>query len=260
MGKSTVARRIHADTDLFWGPVKTDMFLPPRCYPLRLAFCRLHCRESWRNVIFVDSKLFTMRHVDTRRRPRMWQHATQSPPLTQPKTRASACLHVYGAITWEGKLSLVKVTGTTGMRKRFVKLAKGPDGKPVYHDGVCAKEFRGVLDHWAPEMKAKRSSPVVMADNAPPHTQFAKYLQTTHSIQGLKGWPAHSPDLNPIENIWGWMEKQLERRQYANLAEYEKCVKSIWDSLPLELIRKLYTTMRKRLTECIKAGGQRIKY
>ena len=44
---------------------------------------------------------------------------------------------------------------------------------------------------------------------APAHTARKVKLWMKENKVDLLPWPAQSPDLNPIESIWDWMDKQL---------------------------------------------------
>ena len=61
-------------------------------------------------------------------------------------------------------------------------------------------------------------------------------------------WPAQSPDLNPIENVWGL----LARCVYANgmvfstIDELRSCILTKWQNLKTETIQNLITGMPQR--------------
>jgi len=73
-------------------------------------------------------------------------------------------------------------------------------------------------------------------------------------------WPANSPDLNPIENLWAIVKGRVEKRQPKNIAELEQFMVEEWDSIPQYIIINLIRSMKERCQLIIDNNGERIPY
>ena len=44
-------------------------------------------------------------------------------------------------------------------------------------------------------------------------------------------WPPNSPDLSPIENVWGIIQARLDKRQFKNFEDYKSGLLEEWTYL-----------------------------
>ena len=71
-----------------------------------------------------------------------------------------------------------------------------------------------------------------------------------------------SPDMNPIEHLWDYLDRQLRQRvpPPANGQQLEEVLLDVWCRIPADVIRRLTTSMRRRVLACIDARGGHTRY
>ncbi len=62
-----------------------------------------------------------------------------------------------------------------------------------------------------------------------------------------------SPDLNPIENLWGIVKRKMRDTRPNNADDLKATVKETWASIPPQQCHKLITSMPRRIEAVIKA-------
>jgi len=73
-------------------------------------------------------------------------------------------------------------------------------------------------------------------------------------------WPARSPDLNPIENLWGILVRKVYRnnRQFETVAELKTAIEAAWMEVEPETIKNLISSMPNRIFQLISKHGNQI--
>ena len=70
-------------------------------------------------------------------------------------------------------------------------------------------------------------------------------------------WPAASPDLNPIENLWSHLKQRIRKRITARttLQDVGRIAVEEWQGIPMQRIHNLIGSMRTRYEEVVHNRG-----
>ena len=79
-------------------------------------------------------------------------------------------------------------------------------------------------------------------------------------IEQLYPWPAHSPDLNPIENAWSIVERHLETVHPTSDRGLWDAMKEAWDKIDNDQLLRLCGSLPRRLQAVKEAQGGHTKY
>ena len=97
-------------------------------------------------------------------------------------------------------------------------------------------------------------------DNAPCHK--AKSITEWFEQNNIKilQRPARSPDLNPIEDIWTVLDRKLTKEAVTSAEDLREILKELFNGLTVSNRSKLFDSIRRRCTLCIKNRGDHIPY
>lgn len=132
---------------------------------------------------------------------------------------------VWGAISYEGALYLEIVDGKLN-KDGYLEILKN-----FFEDN---ESQIGINRCWR-----------FQQDGAPAHrpkdvSEFIK--QNGYKIHIH---PPNSPDLNPIERIWGYMKQSLEKQEINNKSELEDAILIEWESLPIIKIQNAINQLKE---------------
>lgn len=229
----------------------------------RLAFAKANRRRSWSNVMFTDRKKFYFRYPGSRVRPCKW--------VAKGSTRRAVTvnhplgLNVYAGITKHG-VTRVHIVAGTSKRKTKYNNKSGAEARNItaveYTDVVKSTFLRDGARIFSGQGV---SSWVLQQDNDPTHR--AAYAAVSEhntryasSISILGDWPPNSPDLNPIENLWAWVETKVNALGCQSFEQFSQAVLDQLAAVPTQLLVNLVTSMPKRMAKVIELGGERTKY
>jgi len=99
-------------------------------------------------------------------------------------------------------------------------------------------------------------------DNSPAHKgQIATSWKEENGVPVLD-WPANSPDLSLIENVWAYIEDRLSQIKSSLRTPDDTWARTreIWDGIDRNFILNLYNTLPDRMRELKREKGGPILY
>lgn len=214
--------------------------LKPRSVPMltelqkkkRLAWCVAHKDTDWSKVCFSDESMFQKFANNIKLWMRKDQKLTMMTPKHGPK------LMVWGAISSRGS-SVLKIISGSVNSEAYMKILE-----------ECTQSLEELFpDGW-----------ILQQDNAPPHvSKVTKQWFSTSGLQVLD-WPPASPDLNPIENVWGTIKRAVSKKRCKTVDQWRKAIENQWIHLDIDYLASLAASMPRRVQLCIEANGDTIKY
>lgn len=197
-------------------------------YANRADFARRMSRRGKRCLVFTDEKTFTCGDYSYNRQ---WvAPGGNSIPLDRSNT-AQDTVYVWAAIGY-GFRKLVIIRKTTQAEKQ--RRSVNGEGKPNRFDSASyiRRCLAGaVIDY------CHRNGRTLQADNHRVHysERVRKYV-TGKGVKITEDWPARSPDLNPIENFWAYLQERVSHRVPLTASELEEAIKAEFDAVPTRVI------------------------
>ena len=94
------------------------------------------------------------------------------------------------------------------------------------------------------------------------HKSASTIAWLTENNISFMDFPAKSPDLNPLENMWGILSRMVYEngKQYYSVSELGAVILKAWDKILILTRKNLAKTFQNRLLEVILVKGKHTKY
>lgn len=201
----------------------------------RVRFCTAWNPSSLFTTVYADEKLFM---INNHTRKQYVKKGKEHP--TEPVVKFPARVMVWGGISKHGKTPLIIIRETLD--------SEG------YLD--ILKQYK----NWLKNVVPAGTKVDLLHDNARVHVStVTKSFCAKEGIMVVDNWPANSPDLNPIELLWGWMSREVLKMHPENQRDLEAMVNNVWDSIDQELIDAFINGLPKRIDTVAKSNGEEYK-
>jgi transposase len=236
-----VQQLLQANPELVYKKRKSTPKLTPRHEQARVMFAQeqVISRRDWTGIIFSDEKKFNLDGPDGWQY--YWHKLGNDEQIYSKRQNGGGSVMIWGAFSSKGKSELRILEGTQDSYEYVSTLS----------------------DFLLPFAHAKYGYDFVFQqDNASIHTSRETMEWFSDQELALLSWPALSPDLNPIENLWAIMARRVypNGRQFTTREGLVAAILKAWDDITQETLDKLVESMPKRCIEVLLNHGKKINY
>uniref|UniRef100_A0A914DTN0 Uncharacterized protein n=1 Tax=Acrobeloides nanus TaxID=290746 RepID=A0A914DTN0_9BILA len=200
----------------------------------RLFFAQENMGRDWKKVIFSDEKKFNLDGPDGFNG--YWRDLRKDPMYFSKRNFGGGSVMVWAAFCWDETLEI-----------QFV--SKKMDS---------AEYIQTLNLSLLPYLRRfRRKNLVFQQDNASIHTSRETLGWLASKNVTLLKWPACSPDLNPIENLWGIIVRHLyaNNRQFQSTEELKQAIVEAYLNISQETLQNLVNSMANRIFQVINRNG-----
>ncbi|EGT47331.1 hypothetical protein CAEBREN_08836 [Caenorhabditis brenneri] len=201
----------------------------------RLQFVKDNLNTQWDKVAFSDEKKWNLDGPDGYRS--YWRDLRKDPLKRN-----------------FGGGSLMVWAGFCGGKKLKLQFISTRENSKSYQKTLQASVV--------PFFRNRRRTHIFQQDNASIHRSKSTMKWFKEKRISVMKWPACSPDLNPIENLWGILVRRVYRhgQQYNSVQELKDALQVQWDAITADELKNLAASMPNRMFQVIQQNGGETSY
>ena len=213
----------------------------------RKIWAKIHAKwevSDWERVWWSDESKFNLVGSDGRRwcRRRVGEEFLDR-NVHKAVKHGGGKVNVWGVISWHGVGRLHRVTGNLTAHQ-FVQ--------------ILDQSLLGSLE----DTSTSKHDIIFQQDNDPKHTSKLGRAWFSENGNTLLPWAPSSPDMNPIEHVWNVLDRKVRSRPILpqNAEELWLALEEEWYKLDVQFIRKLISSMPRRVAALQRAHGEYTRY
>jgi transposase len=202
----------------------------------RLKWAKNNKKTDWTKIIFTDETTISQ----FGKPKKVWRQKGEI--VKVPTVKHSIQVHIWGCFSEEGFGNIYCFTDNLNAELlcKIYKKTLLPSAKKIF----------GKDDNsWK-----------LQEDNDPKHrSKKAEKWREENQVRRIS-WPAQSPDLNPIENVWAVLKANISNYKPTSEKDLIKIIKKEWKKLDSSFSKNLIISMKNRISLVLSNEGDHILY